>query len=152
MTISPYIRIFQSSVILVHSTYSSHATYSVTATHLLFENCSTMNNGTQGTSVNVPWTWYFYGSFSRFLIILNCGCNNVHYCLLGCNITYFGSYARTVTVELAVNLGTGEAKCPLVVTSNQLIPVKNELNSSHILCMQVNTDTFYSVLCDQNCA
>ena len=36
--ISPYARIFSSSGILVHSTYTSFATYSLTATHLLFEN------------------------------------------------------------------------------------------------------------------
>lgn len=56
--ISPYVRISPSSVILVHSTYSSYPTYSLTATHLLFENCSklTMNSDTQGMNVNVPRT------------------------------------------------------------------------------------------------
>jgi len=59
--ISPYVRIFWSSEILGHSTYSSYATYSLTATHLLFENCSKwiMNNDIQGTNVNMPWTWDF---------------------------------------------------------------------------------------------
>jgi len=38
--ISPYVRILRSSGILVHSTYSSYATYSFTGNHLLFENCS----------------------------------------------------------------------------------------------------------------
>ena len=38
--ISPYVRNFRCSGTLVHSTYSSHATYSLTATHLLSENCS----------------------------------------------------------------------------------------------------------------
>jgi hypothetical protein len=54
----------------------------------------------------------------------------------------------TVTVELAVNLGTGEANRPLLVTSNQLIPVKKhtELNSSHILCMQ-ETQIYSVVFC-----